>query len=78
MKNSLNNVDRGMNIAVFNGRNGKSLQQRVFDLFEKGSANKKFSLKDLILILLNIKCSSLTSYKKASISAPTWTGLWGR
>lgn len=36
MKNSLNNVDRGMNVGVFDGRSGKPLKQIVFDLFEKG------------------------------------------
>ena len=36
MKNSLNNVDRGMNVAVVNGKTGESIRQLVFDLFEKG------------------------------------------
>ena len=37
MKNSLNNVDRGMNIALVNGKTGESLKQVVFDLYGKGS-----------------------------------------
>ena len=36
MRNSLNNVDRGMNIAVINGVTGQSLRQQVFDLYGKG------------------------------------------
>ncbi|CAK8685463.1 unnamed protein product [Clavelina lepadiformis] len=47
MKNSLNNVDRGMNIALINGRTGESLKQHVFDLYSKDSTEVKQFLKDL-------------------------------
>jgi len=36
MKNSLNNVDRGMNVALVDGKTGKSTKQLVFDLYGKG------------------------------------------
>ena len=44
MKNSLNNVDRGMNIAVINGKTGESIKQIVFDLYGKGKwkSNREF------------------------------------
>ena len=39
MKNSLNNVDRGMNIVIYNGKTGKVSGHTVFDLFDKGESN---------------------------------------
>lgn len=41
MKNSLNNVDRGMNIAVVNGKTGKTTNKGVFDLYGKDSTELK-------------------------------------
>nr|CAB3244494.1 protein FAM3D [Phallusia mammillata] len=47
MKNSLNNVDRGMNVAVIDGNTGKSTKQLVFDLYGKDSTELKNFLKAL-------------------------------
>ncbi|XP_039270768.1 protein FAM3C-like [Styela clava] len=55
MKNALNNVDRGMNIAVVNGKNGETIRQGVFDLYGKDSTEvkefvKKVEEDELVLI----------------------------
>ncbi|XP_078485589.1 protein FAM3D [Ciona intestinalis] len=47
MKNPLNNVDRGMNVAVVNGITGESVKQIVFDLYGKDSTELKAFLKEL-------------------------------
>uniref|UniRef100_H2ZKN8 ILEI/PANDER domain-containing protein n=1 Tax=Ciona savignyi TaxID=51511 RepID=H2ZKN8_CIOSA len=47
MKNPLNNVDRGMNIALLNGKTGENLRQIVFDLYGKDSTELKNFLKEL-------------------------------
>lgn len=47
MKNSLNNVDRGMNIAVVDGRSGKTVDKDVFDLYGKDSTEVKLFLRKL-------------------------------
>jgi len=47
MKNSLNNVDRGMNIARVNGISGKLEKFAVFDLYSKDSTDLKAFVKEL-------------------------------
>lgn len=39
MRSSLNNVDRGMNIAVVDGRTGQLLDRGIFDLYGKDSTD---------------------------------------
>lgn len=45
MKNSLNNVDRGMNIAVIDGKTGETVDKAVFDLYGKDSTEVKAFVK---------------------------------
>lgn len=47
MKNSLNNVDRGMNIAVVDAHTGETVDKGVFDLYGKDSTEVKIFLKKL-------------------------------
>lgn len=47
MKNSLNNVDRGMNVARVDRRLGKLDKSAVFDLYSKDSSELKAFLLDL-------------------------------
>lgn len=43
MRNVLNNVDRGMNLAIINGKDGKLVKTGIFDLYAKDSTDlKKF------------------------------------
>ena len=52
MKNSLNNVDRGMNVAVVDGKTGHLDKIGVFDLYSKGCLQVAF----IILKLFFFSC----------------------
>jgi len=47
MRNSVNNVDRGMNIAVVDGVSGDLVKTSVFDLYGKDSTELKAFLREL-------------------------------
>lgn len=47
MRNSVNNVDRGMNIAVVDGIQGELVKTSVFDLYGKDSTELKAFLRSL-------------------------------
>jgi len=47
MKNSLNNINRGMNVAQVDGQTGKLQRHASFDLYSKDSSELKEFLKDM-------------------------------
>ena len=50
MKNSLNNVDRGMNVAVVDGKTGHLEKIGVFDLYSEGCILAYKLLKTLCMV----------------------------
>lgn len=62
MKNALNNVERGMNIAVIDGITGKTVDKAVFDLYGKDSSELKSFLKKIKEIELVL----ITTYDDAA------------
>jgi len=49
MRSSLNNVDRGMNVAVVDGRTGQLIDKGVFDLYGKDSTDLINFIKNVVL-----------------------------
>ena len=52
MKNSLNNVDRGMNVAVVDGKTGHLDKIGVFDLYSKGCLQVAFIILKLFFLVV--------------------------
>ena len=63
MRSSLNNVDRGMNIAVVDGRTGSLIDRGIFDLYGKDSTDL---IKFINTVVLPRETAIVfaTSYKK--------------